>query len=366
MAIRWGIIGCGDVCEVKSGPALYKIEGSSLSVVMRRDAARAADFARRHGARRSTDDARALIDDPEVDAVYVATPPGRHLEYALLVARARKPCYVEKPMARSAAECESMLEAFERARTPLFVAYYRRALPRFLKLRELLGSGVLGQLLTVSHVYQSRAQPPRPAAPGADWREDVAESGGGLFLDLGSHVVDLIDFLLGPLCDVAGCAARRASAPSSPARNVEDTLVMSFRTGSGVLGTARYQFNTSAALDQLEFVGTRGSLRVSVFGQEPMELTTADTSELIATQQPAHVQMPLLQSVVSELAGHGARCPSTGQSALRASAVMDTVLSGYYGGRTDAFWNRPQTWPGAQSEREQAGDASRQSGSDRQ
>src|SRR5688572_4627706 len=137
MTIRWGIIGCGDVCEVKSGPPLYKARGSELCMVMRRDAARAADFARRHGVKRFTTNAEQLILDPEVDAVYVATPPGQHLEYALQVARANKPCYVEKPMARSAAECRAMVEAFERARQPLFVAYYRRALPRFLKVREI-------------------------------------------------------------------------------------------------------------------------------------------------------------------------------------------------------------------------------------
>src|SRR3954467_14032329 len=117
--IRWGIIGCGDVTEVKSGPALQKAAGSALVAVMRRDAARAADYAKRHGVPRWYDDADALIRDADVDAVYVATPPGSHLQYALRVAAAGKPCYVEKPMARSHVECERMIEAFERARQPL-------------------------------------------------------------------------------------------------------------------------------------------------------------------------------------------------------------------------------------------------------
>ncbi len=356
MTIRWGIIGCGDVCEVKSGPALYKAAGSQLSIVMRRDPERAADFARRHGVPRFTTDADAVIGDPEVDIVYVATPPGEHEVYALRVARANKPCYVEKPMARSGAECRRMLAAFERAGQPLFVAYYRRALPRFLAVRAQLESGALGQLLAVSHVYQGRA--PRSPAP-AGWREHVPSSGGGLFVDLGSHVVDLLDFLLGPLEEVHGHAARRADLgrdrPREPVGErrglAEDTVVMSFRAASGVLGTARYQFHTSAAVDRLELVGTRGTLSLSVFGQEPLELVRSDARELIPVEQPEHVHQPLVQTIVDELRGEG-RCPSTGASGARASAVIDRVLEGYYGGRDDAFWSRPESWPGTSGQRE--------------
>jgi 1,5-anhydro-D-fructose reductase (1,5-anhydro-D-mannitol-forming) len=285
-----------------------------------------------------------VIDSPEVDAVYIATPPGQHLEFALRVAAAGKPCYVEKPMARSAAECRQMLEAFEHARQPLFVAYYRRALPRFLAVKELLASGSLGQVLSVSHSLQGRVQPGAAPAP-AGWRESVAESGGGLFLDVGSHVLDVLDFLLGRLSRVAGSAARRSASGGAPGLP-EDTVVMSFATESGVLGTARYQFHTSAQVDRLEFVGTLGTLSLSVFGREPLELRQGDQLESIATEQPEHVHQPLVQSMIDELAGRGGRCPSTGRSALRASEAMDRVLEDYYGGRQDAFWLRPESWPG--------------------
>ena len=83
--IRWGIIGCGDVTEVKSGPGLQKADGSQLVAVMRRDAEKARDYAKRHNVPRAYGDAQELIDDPEVDAVYVATPPGSHAEYAIRV-----------------------------------------------------------------------------------------------------------------------------------------------------------------------------------------------------------------------------------------------------------------------------------------
>ena len=346
MNIRWGIIGCGDVCEVKSGPAFYKASGSELRMVMRRDADKAADFARRHRVPRFTTRAEEVITHPEVDIVYVATPPGEHEAYALRVAEAGKPCYVEKPMARSAAECRRMREAFSRAGVPLFVAYYRRALPRFLEVRRVLLAGAIGELLTVSHVYQGRKNPQAPpgAAP-AGWREDVPQAGGGLFMDLASHVVDILDFLLGPLLDVRGHAAR-LSVPLHARRGLaEDTVVASFRTTHGALGTLRYQFHTSGSADRLELVGTRGSLSLSVFGQEPLELVTADAREQITTEHPAHVHQPLVQTIVDELAGSG-HCPSTAESAERASRVLDDILAAYYGGRDDAFWQRAATWPG--------------------
>jgi predicted dehydrogenase len=349
MSVRWGIIGCGSVCEVKSGPAFYKAKGSALTLVMRRDAAKAEDFARRHGVTRFTTDASELIHDAQVDAVYIATPPGSHAEYALEVARAGKPCYVEKPMARSAVECRSMLAAFERAQQPLFVAYYRRALPRFLRVREILASGRLGALCAVSHTFQREVRSPSSPAPltASDWREQPVHSGGGLFLDLASHVLDLFDFLLGPVVDVAGYAASH-SLDGTSAPRPEDGVVFSVRFRSGVLGTGRYNFRSASSTDRLELIGSRGSLALSVFGAEPLELKLGHKHESIDVPQPEHVHQPLVQSIVDELNGSAERCVSRGDSALRTSEVMDRVLSEYYGGRDDAFWDRPETWPGAQ------------------
>ena len=117
--IRWGIIGCGDVTEVKSGPAFNKTEGFEIKAVMRRDEAKVKDYAKRHGVDKYYTDADALIHDEEVDAVYIATPPDSHLNYALKVAEANKPCCIEKPMAPSYAESLQITEAFKKHNTPL-------------------------------------------------------------------------------------------------------------------------------------------------------------------------------------------------------------------------------------------------------
>lgn len=346
MTIRWGIIGCGDVCEVKSGPPLYKVPGSELLIVMRRDATQARDFATRHGGSEHTTDADTVIEHPDVNAVYIATPPGSHLEYALRVAAAGKPCYVEKPMARNAAECARMVAAFAAADRPLFVAYYRRALPRFVEVARLLNTGALGQLMTVHYLYQGER---RHRAPGGarppSWREDASVSGGGLFLDLGSHVLDLLDHLLGPLDLLAAHAAHLSSPVVRGA--VEDTVTLAFRAAADVAGTCTFAFHTTRFIDQLTFIGSDATLTASVFGSEPLTLTTRDGAHGIPVEHPTHVQYPLMEHIVSELSGGPLRCPSTGESALRTSRIMDRVLAAYYGGRDDAFWERPQSWPAA-------------------
>jgi predicted dehydrogenase len=324
---------------VKSGPGFRKADGSQLVAVMRRNGALAADYAKRHGVPRWYDDARALVDDPEVDAVYVATPPGAHLEGVQLAAAAGKPVYVEKPMARHTAECDAMIAVCAAAKVPLFVAYYRRAMPRFLKVRELLDGGAIGRLTGVS--YRMATTTPANADPekGA-WRVNAAHAGGGLLLDVGSHLLDFLDFCLGPLEDVHGHAARAASTAE-----VEDAVAMSFRTRDGVPGAATWNFSSLAKEDVLELFGTKGRVAVNFFSGDPVRLETARGLELFDIANPAHVAQPLIQTVTDQLLGRGT-CPSTGESARRTQRVMDQVLTGYYGGREDAFWERAETWPG--------------------
>ena len=337
--IRWGIIGCGDVTEVKSGPGFQKAADSQLVAVMRRNAALAEDYARRHGVPKWYADADGLIRDSDVDAVYVATPPGTHCEYALKVCAAGKPAYIEKPMARNAPECEQMVNAFAAARLPLFVAYYRRRLPRFLKAKELIDGGALGSLTGVSYRF-SDGRHQLLTADDLPWRLKAADAGGGFIFDLGSHTLDILDFLLGPLQDAAGTAANLASS-----YEVEDSVAMSFRTGSGVPGVATWNFASGVRDDSIELTGTSGRLSLSTFGTEPVRLDTKNGVSEFDLPNPPHVAQPLIQSVVDNLLGRGS-CPSTGAAALRTARVMDRVLEAYYGGRSDAFWLRPETWPG--------------------
>ena len=319
--VRWGIIGVGDVTERKSGPGFQQAERSELVAVMRRNGGLAADYARRHDVPRWYDDADELINDPGVDAVYVATPPDSHKEYVVRVAQAGKPVYVEKPMARTTRECEDMIAACDEAGVGLFVAYYRRAMPRFATIKELLDSGRIGQLRSVS-IRNER--PGQIAGTGHDgWRVDPQISGGGHFVDLGSHVLDLLDWLLGPVTHAAGVATNRGRR--YPAEDLV-TGVFSFR--SGVEGVGVWNYDSFQHKDHVEIIGTGGALRFSCFAEEPLRLLTARGVEKIKAPYPETVQLPLIQTVVNALTGHG-ESPSDGHSAVRTARVIDGLLSDY-------------------------------------
>ena len=339
--IRWGIIGCGDVTEVKSGPGFQKARGSRLVAVMRRNGRLAEDYARRHGVARWYDDARALVDDPEVDAVYVATPPGAHVEGTRLAAEAGKPVYVEKPMARHTPECYAMITACAEAGEKLFVAYYRRALPRFIKVQQTLSSGLLGRLTGISY-RQSMPLPANANLAQGNWRLNISNSGGGLLLDVGSHALDLFDFFCGPLPveSIHSHVARMGTDSDA-----EDVVTMIFRTREGVPGAAAWNFSSHVREDVMEFTGTHGRITFSVFDNTPVRLETENGIESFDIQPSPHIAQPMIQSVVDDLLDRG-KCMSTGESARRTSVVLDRVLGAYYGGRDDAFWTRPQTWPG--------------------
>ncbi len=323
--IRWGIIGCGNVTEVKSGPALQKADGSQLVAVMRRSPDLAQDYARRHGVPRWYTSAQELIDDPEVDAVYIATPPHLHCHYTLAAARAGKPVYVEKPMATSTAECEQMIAACRDAGVPLWVAYYRRALPRFLKVKELLESGAIGELRAVTILLIQ----PAPSFPPGEipWRLQPEIAGGGLFVDLASHTLDFLDYLIGPIRSARGFAANQTGG--YPA---EDIVCAALSFENGVQGAGLWCFSSYKNEDRVTLTGSAGSITFSTFENRQVTLSTASGSQDFDIPNPLHIQQPMIQQVVDELLGRG-RCESTGESALRTTRVMETILADYYQNR---------------------------------
>lgn len=317
--IRWGIIGCGDVTEVKSGPGFQKAAGSRLVAVMRRNGGLARDYAERHGVPRWYDRAADLIADPEVDAVYIATPPASHKEYTLAAARAGKPVYVEKPMALTFAGCQEMLAACQAAGVPLFVAYYRRSLPRFLKVKELLDGKVIGDVRFVQVTHYA-APGDRDRDPQArPWRVDPAIAGGGYFYDMACHTLDLLDFFFGPIVRASGHAANQAGLYEA-----EDIVAGSFAFAGGVVGSGLWCFSAHAGFEQNLIVGTRGKLTFSTFADDPIRLITAKGEERFALDHPPHVQQPLIEAVTADLLG-GPECPSTGHSGARTSWVLEQL-----------------------------------------
>lgn len=321
--VRWGVLGVGNVCEVKSAPAMNLIPNSRLVAVMRRDEEKVKDYARRHGVSKWYTDAQALIQDPEVNAIYIATPPNAHLELTQLAAKSGKPVYVEKPMARNFEECREMIRICKQAGVPLFVAYYRRSLPHFVKIKQLLESGEIGEVRTVHINLKQEVQPEIIAKLENNWRIIPEISGGGYFFDLASHQLDLLDYFFGKITQASGFSTNQAKAYSA-----EDIVVGSFAFESGVIGTGNWCFSSSktAEIDEVIIDGNKGQIRFATFGKGEFFLQK-DCEEPLHYQVelPKHIQQPLIQSIVAELLGKG-HCPSHGDSGARANWVMDELV----------------------------------------
>jgi 1,5-anhydro-D-fructose reductase (1,5-anhydro-D-mannitol-forming) len=322
--IRWGIIGCGNVTEVKSGPAYQQTAGFALHAVMRRDAAKAEDYARRHQVPQWFSDADELIQHPEIDAIYIATPPDSHLFYALKVAAAGKICCVEKPMALDEAECAQMVAAFEQAEQPLFVAYYRRSLPRFLQVQQWLQQGLIG---AVRHVNWAFSRQPNVADQSgqANWRTDPAQAGGGYFVDLASHGLDLLMFLLGDITQVQGIALNQQGLYAAEDAVTACWLFTPQVDGSTASGSGFWNFAADTRRDEVEIIGSLGSIRFSVFDEQPLLLKTATNSISLHVDHPPHIQRFHVENIAKHLAGQLVH-PSTGRTAQRATSVMAQIL----------------------------------------
>lgn len=317
--VSWGIIGCGDVTEVKSGPALQNADNSELVAVMRRNGELAKDYAQRHNVPRWYAEADDLINDPGVNAVYIATPPASHREYCLKVAAAGKPVYVEKPMAMTHRECQEMISACKDAGVPLFVAYYRRSLPRYLMVKEFVDSGVLGNIQGVNVTLH---HPPQDMDLQGEyhWRVDPTIAGAGYFYDLGSHIFDLLQYLLGPIVEVSG-----HSSNIGKLYDAEDQVSCSFKFESGITGTGSFLFHAPQHIDGTMIIGDKKSVAYSHFEGDGVYLSSGGQPEMFEKPNPLHIQQPLIQTIVDELLETG-QCPSTGETAARTNWVLGKIL----------------------------------------
>lgn len=325
--VNWGIIGCGAVTELKSGPALQKVANSTLVAVMRRNANKAKDYAQRHQVPQWYDDAQKLIDDPRVNAVYIATPPDTHAQYAIMAMKAGKPAYVEKPMALNYEECREMIKVSKETGEKLFVAYYRRALPGFLKVKELIDKGRIGKVRHVNIRLNNPFAEGDLHPENLQWRVNPAIAGGGHFFDLASHTLDYLDFVFGPLTKVNAITENQGGKYAA-----EDIVLINFKFESGVLGTGSWCFTVDPASkeDILEFIGEKGKIVYSTFNPLPIRLLTGDKEEIITYTNTENIQFNLIRSIVEELTGKGTTCPSTGITAARTSKVMDEIVQEYY------------------------------------
>ena len=320
--ICWGMIGVGDVTERKSGPAFQRVPDSRLVAVLGRSEEKTRGYAERHGIPRWYVDAEAFFADPEINAVYIATPPDSHASYTLRAARSGLPVYVEKPMARTYAECQTMIEACQEAEVPLFVAYYRRTLPAFLMVKEMVENGSIGDVRFVSIQLYSSPKEGDYDPDNLPWRVRPEIAGAGYFYDLASHQLDYLDYLFGPILSTASIVSNQAGL-----YRAEDIVTASWKHSSGVLGSGVWCFTAAEGpqVDRAEIIGSRGKISFAFFDQLPVQLQNESGLSSFNYPRTDPIQQPLVERVVATLLGRG-DCPSTGESAARTNLVLEQII----------------------------------------
>ncbi|GAA3572451.1 Gfo/Idh/MocA family oxidoreductase [Snuella lapsa] len=318
--IRWGIIGCGNVTEVKSGPAYKNTEGFELAAVMRRDPDKVRDYAKRHGIEKYYTDADALINDPDIDAIYIATPPDSHKHYALKVADAGKPCCIEKPMAPSYFDCLVIYQTFKAKNLPLFVAYYRRSLPRFKQVNQWLLDKHIGD---IRHIRWHLCKPPNAidSSKAYNWRTDINIAPGGYFDDLASHGLDLFTHLLGNIKDAYGIGTNQQGFYTA-----KDAITACWIHENGITGSGTWNFASSMHEDAVKIYGSKGTISFSVFHDNPLILKNTTNDQELFIENPKHIQTYHVEGMRNTLINKDYQHPSTGHSALHTSWVMDKIL----------------------------------------
>ena len=295
--IYWGMIGCGDVTEVKNGPGLYLAEHSHLYGVVNRTRSKAEDWVKRHGAGKVYDSVGELLSRPEIDIVYVATTPDCHKRYAIACAEAGKHCYLEKPIALSYEEAEEIQAAFAASGTKIFVAHYRRGMSRYKEIRRLLEEGAIGKVRGMQMLRtQKQTALERLPEEQKPWRVRSGISGGGHFFEGDIHMLDLADFLVGPAADF-----KVELGNETGVYDAADTVALSMRTTTGVMGSITYQYGRNDAPIRLETV--HGVREFTPF-----------LHPNVGTEQ--------IQDIVNELLGCGC-CTSTLEAAMRSLRITD-------------------------------------------
>jgi predicted dehydrogenase len=312
--ITWGMIGCGDVTEVKNGPGLYLANQSRLKGITNRTHEKAQNWVKRHGHGIVYPSIEELLADEEIDIVYIAVTPDKHMEYAIMCAKAGKHCLIEKPLAMNYEEGLAIQEAFEQAGKKAFVAFYRRGMNRFVKIKELLSDNTIGEVLG--------ANVTRYVAPMKDktqWRANPAISGGNEFTETDIHILDYLVFLFG---NIKEHSIMKTQHPDS---GEISSVCCNLKFASGILVSGNWNYQCEYTKDCIEIVGTKGFLIFDFFHNEkPIVVSTANGTTDYVVEDSRSVGLNLEQQIVNELLGLE-KCSATVHEALKTLRISGEI-----------------------------------------
>jgi predicted dehydrogenase len=290
-SLQWGLTGCGDIAKKRVAPSLRDSRFSELVAVNRAQPELAESFAKEFGARRWYSDWRELLQDSEINAVYVATPVNLHCPQTIAAAEAGKHVLCEKPMALNAEECERMISACRANNVKLGIAYYRHFYPAIRRIKEVIMSGEIGTPVVVQmnsfEWFNAKHDEPR------SWllQKDVA--GGGPMFDFGCHRIEVLANLLGPIKDVQAVTARVLFE-----REVEDTAIAVFRFSSGMCGSLAVTHAAQEPQDTLDLFGSDGSIHMKGLTEGTVRIVCRDGERTELHPAAANIHQPLIDDFI--------------------------------------------------------------------
>ena len=318
--ICWGIIGCGNVTEVKSGPAFNKVEHSSLMAVSRRDEEKLADYVKRHQVPMSFTNALDLIHSDHINAIYIATPPDVREAYALEAMQLGKPVYLEKPMALNLVACKRLKAVSEKLGVKLSVAHYRRNLPLFMEVKNILSQDVIGAVKEVQITMLKKTD--KAAQDPFNWRIDPSIAGGGYFYDLAPHQIDLVFYFFGKPKSFSGISTNKAGLYKA-----EDYVKGSIELENGIICKGLWDFSIDGEeKDEFLIIGEKGTIRFPVFGLF-IEVEMNGNTNTIHFEAPKHNQQNHIQAVVNYFLDKGQN-PCSAEDAILSIDVMESFVYG--------------------------------------
>lgn len=319
--VRWGLIGCGDIARRRVAPALRDLSNCDLVAISRARLELAERFAQEFGAQKWCADWRELLRDPEIDAVYVATPVYLHAAQTIAAAEAGKHVLCEKPMAMNVEECDRMIAACRANNVNLGIAYYRRFYPLIERIKRLLESGEIGKPVIVQiNVYSwFNPQPDHPRY----WLIQKEQAGGGPMFDVGCHRIEVLLNLFGPIRRITSVGGAVAFE-----REVEDTAVALFQFERGTCGVLAVSHAAREAQDTLDIVGTLGSIHVEALNAGPMTIQTSGEVRRESYPPTSNLHQPLIADFAAAVIEN--REPKVSGAIGRAVAEVQQAISQGY------------------------------------
>ena len=294
--LKWGLIGCGDISRKRVAPALRDLANCDFVSVNRAQYDQAESFAREFDARKWFRTWEKLLQDSEIEAVYVATPVNLHCEQTVAAAEAGKHVLCEKPMGMNTAECDTMIEACRSNNVKLGVAYYRHHYPVIARIKEVISSGEIGGIVFAQINAFEYFNP----QPGVDryWfmKKDLA--GGGPMFDFGCHRIEVLLNIFGSIAVTEGFVGNLVFE-----REVDDTATAFFHFDSGPNAVLNVTHAVYESQDTLDIFGTKGSIHVARLNAGNMTVKTPDGERTEDHPPHANIHQPLVDDFTQAVLG---------------------------------------------------------------